>query len=135
MKLEVLWADSPVEQALSSVSSWWISTVDSLGWSDMAIFAVSQSLTNMQAWPVLLSKLLKRASKDGVPLAHQGMPRLLHLQVGSFVIHQALFLSFSAFFCLAHYLDWFPQHRIQKGVKTFDPQLFKVRPSQHTHAY
>jgi hypothetical protein len=51
-------------------------------------------------------------------------------QVGSYIIHQTLFVAFSTFFCLAHYYNWLPQYRIQKGAGKFNVGLFKVRLPQ-----
>lgn len=34
--------------------------------------------------------------------------------------------GFSLFYLLAHYLDWFPQYRIQKDTSVVDVSLLKV---------
>jgi hypothetical protein len=50
----------------------------------------------------------------------------LFWQIGTFAIHEGLFLFFSTFFCLAHKFDWFPRYRIQKDAGVDGP-LLRVR--------
>lgn len=45
--------------------------------------------------------------------------------VGTYVIHSAMSLAFSTFYCLAHSRGWFLRYRIQ-ATAPWDPALFRT---------